>query len=208
MTLSPSVQRLLALAILAGIGLALWAGVVEPIRDGFDRERAAAAQSADLIARYRRILAGTPALQSEVAKLRAHPVLKKGVFVAPSAEIGAAALQGTVKASAAGANAKLISIQVLSAKEEQKAFTRIGVRARLRGTVAALRNVLYELQAAWPALVVDAVNIRVTTRRQRTATGRPSDLVAMPELAIRFDVYGFMANQEGEPAARGGGGGR
>ncbi|MDH3240827.1 MAG: type II secretion system protein GspM [Alphaproteobacteria bacterium] len=205
MTLGPAVQKLLALALLAGLGFALWVGVLVPIKDGFDRNRASAAQSAALIQRFRQVLAGMPALESEVERLRAHPILKKGVFVAPSAEIGAAALQGTVKAAAAAADAKLISIQVLPAKDE-KAFTRIGVRARLSGTVAALRGVLYELQAAWPALVVDAVNVRARTRRQRPEGGAPATLLAMPELAIRFDVYGFMAHDEREAGPNGGGG--
>lgn len=205
MTLGPAVQKLLALAILAGLGFTLWIGVFVPLKDRYDRDRVSAAQSVALITRYRQVLAGMPALESDVARLRAHPILKKGVFVAPSAEIGAAALQGTVKAGAAGGGAKLISIQVLPAKEE-KEFTRIGVRARLSGTVAALRSVLYELQTAWPALVIDSVNVRARTRRQRLTRGAPPVLLAMPELAISFDVYGFMMRKGRQPAGPGGGG--
>jgi len=207
MTLGPAVQKLLALAILAGLGFALWVGIFVPVKDGYDRDRASAAQSATLVARYRQVLADMPALEADVARLRAHPILKKGVFVAPSAEIGAAALQGTVKAGAAGGGAKLISIQVLSPKDENE-FTRIGVRARLSGTVAALRSVLYELQSAWPVLVIDTVNIRARTRRQRTEVGVPAALVAMPELAISFDVYGFMMRKGGQSAAGAQGGGK
>lgn len=201
MTIGPAVQKLLALALLAGLAFVLWVGVAVPVVDGYERDRAAAAQSVTLIERYRAVLAGLPALEAEIGGLKTHAVLKKGLFVAPSSEIAAATLQGMIKASAAAAEAKLISVQVLAPKEEA-GFNRIGVRARLSGTVAALRSVLYELQTAWPALVVDAVNVRARTRRQRTEKGARATLVATPDLAINFDVYGFMA----QPAAKAAGG--
>lgn len=205
MTLGPAMQKVLALAILVGVAFALWAGGLMPLKEGYERDRAMANQSAALIARYRVVLAGMPPLKKEVARLRAHPVLKRGLFVAPSPEMGAASLQGRIKASAASAGAKLISIQVLATKEEA-GFSKIGVRTRLSGDVEALSGLLYRLQTAWPALVVDTVSVRARTRRQRTKRGSPSRLIVMSDLTIRFDVHGFMAREGDQASLRDGGG--
>jgi hypothetical protein len=86
MTLGPAVQKLLAVALLAAVAFAVWAGGVVPIREKFNRHEATAAQSRDLIARYRSILAGAPALKTEIAAIRRNRVLKEGLLIAPSAD--------------------------------------------------------------------------------------------------------------------------
>ncbi len=194
MSLGPAVQKLLAVALLAAVAFAAWAGGVVPIKENFDRYEATAAQSRDLIARYRRILAGAAALKSEIAAIRRNRVLKEGILVAPSAELGAAILQGKVKQAAVAGEAKLISIQVLAAKKEAE-FTRVGVRARLKGTVAALQTALFELETAWPALVVDNINVRARTRRLRRDRTKPATMTVDSKLSIHFDAHGFMVSK-------------
>ncbi len=194
MTLGPAVRKLLAVALLAAVAFAAWAGGVVPIKENFDRYEATAAQSRDLIARYRRILAGAAALKAEIAAIRRNRVLKEGLLVAPSADLGAAILQGKIKQTAVSGEAKLISIQVLAAKKEAE-FTRVGVRARLKGTVAALQTALYDLETAWPALVLDNINVRARTRRLRRDRTKPTTLTVEANLSIRFDAHGFMASK-------------
>ena len=194
MTLGPAVRKLLAVALLAAVAFAAWAGGVVPIKENFDRFEASAAQSRDLIARYRRILAGAAALGAEIAAIRRNRVLKEGILVAPSAELGAAILQGKVKQAAVAGEAKLISIQVLAAKKEAE-FTRVGVRARLKGTVAALQTALFELETAWPALVVDNINVRARTRRLRRNRTAPATMTVDSKLSIHFDAHGFMVSK-------------
>lgn len=206
MMLGPAVQKLLAIALLAVVLFVVWTLGIMPIQEKFNRYEASAAQSRDLIARYRRILADAPVLKSEIAAIRRNRVLKDGLLVASSADLGAAVLQGKVKQVATGAAAQLISIQVLSA-EKENAFTRVGVRARLRGTVAAVLGTLFDLETTWPALVVDNVNIRARTRRSRRTRGEPVTLTAEPNLSVSFDAYGFMATS-GPAAPRAARGGR
>ncbi len=194
MSLGPAVQKLLAVALLAAVGFAAWAGGVVPIKENFDRFEATAAQSRDLIARYRRILAGAAALRAEIATIRRNRVLKEGFLVAPSAELGAAILQVKVKQATVAGEAKLISIQVLATKKEGE-FTRVGVRARLKGTVAALQTALFELETAWPALVVDNVNVRARTRRLRRDRTAPTTMTVDANLSIHFDAHGFMVSK-------------
>ncbi len=194
MSLGPAVQKLLAVALLAAVAFAAWAGGVVPIKESFDRFEATAAQSRDLIARYRSILAGAAALRAEIAAIRRNRVLKEGILVAPSAELGAAILQGKVKQAALAGEAKLISIQVLAAKKEAE-FTRVGVRARLKGTVAALQTALFELETAWPALVVDNINVRARTRRLRRNRTKPATMTVDSKLSIHFDAHGFMVSK-------------
>ncbi|MEE8563182.1 MAG: type II secretion system protein GspM [Alphaproteobacteria bacterium] len=194
MSLGPAVQKLLAVALLAAVGFAAWAGGVVPIKENFDRFEATAAQSRDLIARYQSILAGAAALRAEIAAIRRNRVLKEGFLVAPSAELGAAILQVKVKQAAVAGEAKLISIQVLAAKKEAE-FTRVGVRARLKGTVAALQTALFELETAWPALVVDNINVRARTRRLRRDRTAPTTMTVDANLSIHFDAHGFMVSK-------------
>ena len=194
MSLGPAVQKLLAVALLAAVAFAAWAGGVVPIKENFDRFEATAAQSRDLIARYRSILAGAAALRAEIAAIRRNRILKEGILVAPSAELGAAILQGKVKQAAVAGEAKLISIQVLAAKKEAE-FTRVGVRARLKGTVAALQTALFELETAWPALVVDNINVRARTRRLRRNRTKPATMTVDSKLSIHFDAHGFMVSK-------------
>ena len=194
MSLGPAVQKLLAVALLAAVAFAAWAGGVVPIKENFDRFEATAAQSRDLIARYQSILAGAAALRAEIAAIRRNRILKEGILVAPSAELGAAILQGKVKQAAVAGEAKLISIQVLAAKKEAE-FTRVGVRARLKGTVAALQTALFELETAWPALVVDNINVRARTRRLRRERTKPATMTVDANLSIHFDAHGFMVSK-------------
>ena len=194
MSLGPAVQKLLAVALLAAVAFAAWAGGVVPIKENFDRFEATAAQSRDLIARYQSILAGAAALRAEIAAIRRNRILKEGILVAPSAELGAAILQGKIKQAAVAGEAKLISIQVLAAKKEAE-FTRVGVRARLKGTVAALQTALFELETAWPALVVDNINVRARTRRLRRERTKPATMTVDANLSIHFDAHGFMVSK-------------
>ena len=194
MTLGPAVQKLVAVFLLGAVAFVAWAVVISPVMQRFEQHERTATQARLLIERYRRILAGGSVLKAEIAAISNSRILKNGLLVAPSAELGAALLQAKIKnASAAGA-AKLISIQVLAPKQEAD-FTRVAVRARIKGDIAALKSVFYGLETAWPPLSIDNVNIRARTRRTRRIKGAPATLRVEPGLSIRFDVHGFMATR-------------
>jgi len=192
MTLGPVIQKLVAVFLLMAVAFGAWAGVISPVMDRFEQHERTANQSRLLIDRYRRILASATDLKGEIASISSSRILKNGLLVAPSAELGAALLQGKIKkTSAAG---KLISIQVLAPKQ-QGDFTAIKVRARIKGDIAALRTAFHGLETAWPPLFLDNVNIRARTRRSRRVKGMPVKLRVTPGLTLRFDAHGFMANR-------------
>ena len=129
MSLGPAVQKFLAAALLAAVAFAAWAGGVVPIKENFDRFEATAAQSRDLIARYRSILAGAAALKAEIAAIRRNRVLREGILVAPSAELGAAILQGKVKRAAAAGEAGVYRALEIFAEEMDRVMALLGLHS-------------------------------------------------------------------------------
>lgn len=196
MTVGPAIQRLFALAILAGVILMAWAWIVAPVAERFDRYEEAASQSRLLIDRYRGILASKGALERDVDALHGSRIREQGFLVAPSAELGAALLQERIKQTAEGAAAALISIQVLAPKEDA-GLSRISVRARLKGDIVALSDVLYELETAWPAMFIDNLHVRTRTRRARRDRNSPAQLTVDPALNVSFDISAIMEDRRG-----------
>jgi hypothetical protein len=199
MIVGPTAQKLIALSLLALTAFGTWAGVISPVMDRFDQYERSANQSQLLISRYQRILGSSAALKSEIAAIKKNRVLKDGLLVASSAQLGAAILQGKIKGGAAAGTAELISIQVLAPKPEAD-FTRVAVRARIKGNISALQIALYGLETAWPSLLIDNVSIRARTRRSRKVKGEPATLTVESNLNIRFDARGYMARKKAGPA--------
>jgi hypothetical protein len=69
------------------------------------------------------------------------------------------------------------------------------VRARLKGTVAALQTALFELETAWPPLLVDNLNVRARSRHLRRDRRGPTTLTVDADLSISFDAHGFMRSR-------------
>ena len=66
---------------------------------------------------------------------------------------------------------------------------------RLKGNVSALQTALFELETAWPALVVDNINVRARTRRLRRDRTKPATMTVDSKLSIHFDAHGFMVSK-------------
>ena len=108
MIIGPAVQKLIAVFLLAGVAFAAWGGVISPLKQRFEQHERTANQSRLLIERYRRILAQASVLKAEIAAIGENRILKDGLLVAPSAELGAALLQGKIKNSSTVGAAKRV----------------------------------------------------------------------------------------------------
>ncbi len=170
-------SRLAALAVLAVLLGLLYAGLMVPYLayvDGLD-ERVAARGA--VLARMRALAAAPdpgPAPTEPTALLL--PDLSEAQAVGQ--------LQERLKSFAAANGLELQGIQVLP-RVETPAVTRLGVRLRGGGDMAALNRFLYAVESAGPALVVD--NVRVQSRAPRA----PSAGAPMP-LDVQLDVVGFL----------------
>ena len=173
---NPARGRVAALAILALLMAALWAGPVSAyldlVGDGAERLE----QRALLLQRYR-TLASMPAPET----LRSTPG-SPGVTLPDTPEAQAVAmLQESVKAAASASRVRINSLQVLRGETLANAV-KIGVRIRAAGDVAGLARLLFAIEAARPVLYPDNLQIQAHSATPGQAPGA---------LDFQLDISGF-----------------
>ena len=86
--------------------------------------------------------------------------------------------------------AKILSTQPVTSGNRDDRQVKVAVHCR--ADIISLRNLVYELEAHIPVLIIDKINIgrgfRTTFRDQRSKDKSEA-------LDIRFDVSGFLATQ-------------
>jgi len=178
--------KVLAVGLLLLLGLGLHVAVAAPLIALFDAREARLEEMRGLIRRLERGAAEAPALQSELATLRANGDIASLTFVAASDAVAAANLQSTLSALAETKGGRLASTEYLAAQTEGQ-FRRIGVRVAITGDLAMLTALLAGIEAARPPLFVDNLEIHSSASGAGEGHGPTS-------LAIAMDVYGFRAN--------------
>jgi general secretion pathway protein M len=178
--------KILALGLLLVLGLGLHVALAGPLLALFDAREAQLEEMRSLIRRVERGAAEAPALERELATLRASGDIASLTFVASSDAVAAANLQSTLSALAETKGGRLASTEYLAAQTAGQ-FRRIGVRVALAGDLAMLTAMLAGIEAARPPLFVDNLEIHSNLSGVTEARG-PTNL------AIAMDVYGFRAN--------------
>lgn len=148
---------------------------------------AAAAQSADRIGRYQRLLDSRPQLGKRLKTLRQDLGKRKYFIAAENQELAAAELQNRVKKIVTGAGGKLISTQKIDTDRDGDK-REIEIKVRMKGDVVALSKVLHELEGQLPVLMVQDISIR----SRRTVKGRRQNRVEGYELDVSFGVVGYL----------------
>ena len=168
----PDRGRIAALALLALLLAALWAGPVgmyfDFVADGAD----AIARQAQLLQRYR-TLAETPAVTESAdpaAAMRPDPGGGQAV----------ALLQDTVNKAAAANHVEVRSVQMLRSEAVSEAV-KVGVRVNALGDLAGVIGLLYVAETTKPVLYTDNLQIRP----RLGADGKPSQIIE-----VQFDVSG------------------
>lgn len=165
--LSPAVQKIVALLLLALLALLVDAGL-QPLRDSRAETARELAQARATLARYRAVADDT-----------SRPVdTAQALLAGASVSQAAAALQAQIKAAASAAGARLDSVEALNTVAEG----RLVLRARLTADTKSLQAMLYRLEAARPVLLIDQLYVRGRTGRAEGAG---------LNLDVRFDVIGF-----------------
>jgi general secretion pathway protein M len=183
--ISQHAHRALAFAILIGLLLVGYFGVIAPIIDEYATTRQELTN-----ARARLLRASTTA--RHVDRLRAQlATLEKGdknqdeFLQAASESLAAAQLQNQLKVFIDGTQGELRSTQILPSKKDGN-LTRVSLRAQMSGTLANVQSVLYALESFSPRLFVDNLDIRARPQNRGHAGQGPV------MLDVRFDLFGYM----------------
>jgi general secretion pathway protein M len=182
--------RVLALALTVALLAGLWAGVVAPLMDWYDSRAATLQQRSTLAAHMEELAASLPALARREAAAAANGPPPVAVLEGATDAIAGAALQQRLQEIAAGAGAKLNSLETMQA-DQRGAYRRIGVRVSLAAPWPVLVALLRAVEDATPRILVDDVQFRASPLRLR-----PDE---PPPMTASLTLYAFRAGGP-EPA--------
>jgi general secretion pathway protein M len=173
---SPSRERFLALALLALLLVALWAGPVSAYFDLVAAGGGEIAQQAQLLRRYQALVDAPAAAAPEKSSASAlmMPQLPEAQAIA--------LLQESVQKMAIASRVEVESLQVLRS-ETLSSAVKLGARISATGDIAGLARLLYAAETARPVLYPD--NLRIRPR-----AGAPSKTTGT--LEFQLDLAGFM----------------
>jgi len=191
MTINTRERRLIALAVIIGVGLLAWMYVIEPLQEWRQSGADLIPSREALLERRRLIVAQRPALTAEIEKVNQRlqetaPQWLQG----PTPPLAASELQTMVKDLAVQAGAEVRSERILPLVDRgglQEVPIEITVAAGLRETV----KLLYDLEHTTKVLTVQDVKVRVV------AVGQPRDLLTT------FNVSGYLLPNAPAPTAGG-----
>jgi hypothetical protein len=173
----PARERLVALALLALLFAALWAGPVSAYLDIVGSGADEISRQSQLLERYR-ALALAPAMPGTAEKPGAAPLMLPQL---PEAQ-AIALLQESIKTAADTSRVEVQSLQVLRS-ESLPSAVKLGARISASGDNAGLARLLYAAETARPTLFPD--NLQIHAR-----PGGPGNTAGM--LDFQLDVSAFM----------------
>ena len=182
-------SRILALALLGAVLAGLYLLAVRPMTEQYLHYRRSIDQSQDLLGQYRRLGASLPALQSQLDELDRRRTSAGTHLQGASDALVAADLQNRIKGIVDAHGGQLTSTQILAAKDEAE-LRRIGIRVQMTATVDALYRIFHDLESGKPFLFLDNIDIR-----QRRARRRRKEAADDSNLAVRFDIYGYLRTE-------------
>ena len=142
-------------------------------------------------------IAQKPALEAELARVRAFEAGNPGFLPETNRQLATAALVQRLEAVVSGAspnpNACQITARTPSESTEPEPFVRAVVQVRLRCAMPELAAVLHALESGSPQLFVD--NLDLLSRRSYLGTGQEGGA-----LDVSFDLYGFLKTPAEVPA--------
>lgn len=138
-----------------------------------------------------------PALEAELARVRAFEAGNPGFLPETNRQLATAALVQRLEAVVSGAspnpNACQITARTPSESSDPEPFVRAVVQVRLRCAMPELGAVLHALESGSPQLFVD--NLDLLSRRSYLGTGQEGGA-----LDVSFDLYGYLKTPAEVPA--------
>lgn len=179
-------SRALAVALLIGMGAALYAVIIEPLWSSHRNFRQSRVSSTELLAKYQQISRAVNALEEELAALQFAQTSQAGYLPGNISSLAAAELQTHVKNIVRSAGEELRSTQILPVNEEA-GVTRVAIRVQLLVHIQSLQEVLHTLESGIPFIFIDNLNVR-----RRKASRRLLDTNEDVYLDVRFDIIGYI----------------
>ncbi|HEX4193871.1 MAG TPA: type II secretion system protein GspM [Stellaceae bacterium] len=188
--LSSGVSRAAALAILVALVAVLYLGIAMPIVDAYQSIGADTAQLQEQLQRYQRAGSDRAQRQAELAALAQRSSAADGFLQGANDTLVAVQLQNRIKSLAEAAHAELRSTQVLPAQDEG-ALRRISVRGQIATNIAGALQIFHGLEAQYPLLFIDNLDMRARQGNVREIRGRGGDTGESDALDLQFDIYGY-----------------
>ena len=178
-------QRRLAVGILAGIVIAVLAITAGPVWISNASRQAMLDDAHDRLQRYQQISARDQELLPQYEALLRKQRSAGNHLRSETSAVAGAELQRLVKTITGANQAQILSTQLLPVSEEQ-GFLRVTLKVRLRGTLPAILQSLYDIETGDVYMFVD--NAGLTDNRlginRRRATVRQMD--------AQFDLVAYM----------------
>ncbi len=186
-SLSPSVRRLIAVALLVAAVALPYRLIVQPLLQSYDERADAAVAQHELLARYRNLADSRALLRARLQVIQAEPSSQAGYLTGESETLVAAELQNLVRTTVERNGGKLESTQILAPVSEG-AFRRVALRVRMSTDTDGLFRILYDLESNLPYLFLDGLDVASRERRSRRSISAPE----ASALSVGYDVYGYM----------------
>jgi general secretion pathway protein M len=142
-------------------------------------------------------IAQKPALEAELARVRAFESANPGFLPETNRQLATAALVQRLEAVVGGASPNPAACQITARtpteSSEDEPFVRATVQVRLRCAMPELGAVLHALESGSPQLFVD--NLDLLSRRSYLGAGGEGGA-----LDVSFDLYGYIKSPPGAPA--------
>ena len=181
-TLSAGRRRLLALALLGLLLVAVTAAVLLPFLY-LQRQSAALAAGAHRNAELEAKIPAREQLLEQERELQGSLDTERTLLPGSTPAVAAAQLQGDLAGLAAAMGGEITTAQILE-PEEAAPFARIGLRLSLRGDTATVRDFLYAVETREPMLIVRRMDLGGSSLAD-------NESVENPTLSATFEVYGY-----------------
>ena len=181
-TLSAGRRRLLALALLGLLLVAVTAAVLLPFLY-LQRQSAALAAGARRNAELEARIPAREQLLEQERELQGSLDTERTLLPGSTPAVAAAQLQGDLAGLAAAMGGEITTAQILE-PEEAAPFARIGLRLSLRGDTATVRDFLYAVETREPMLIVRRMDLGGSSLAD-------NESVENPTLSATFEVYGY-----------------
>lgn len=188
---TPWISRLAAVLLLIAAIATVYVFLADPIIVGYSETDQEIEEVRDQLSHFQRLAATAPAL-AEQMKRSETPQTSQSYYLSGGTDaLAAAGLQDRVNVLVERTGGSLRSIQPMPGIDEQ-GFRRITLRVQMTGTVAALFETLYVLEAGTPILFVENLNIQSRFIRRRNSDVGAQVAPDAPLLTVGFDLSGYM----------------
>lgn len=172
---------LILLLLVIGLAVAAVATPAVMLHRHYDE---AIENATDNLIRYRRFSEQAPAIKLEIDRISALNA-KKFFIKTNNPSLAASDIQDAVKQIIESRRGKLLSVQILPAKDEGK-YRKIGLTIQANVTPLALQQILHGIESRDPLLFIDSVSIRAGQGRLY----RPQPGIE-PEFGLQMTLHGY-----------------